>query len=53
MLNACGARSGTGGGAQEDANAFLCAPEMVAAALQYISQSGPLREQNMTIALTL
>jgi hypothetical protein len=33
MLNACGARSGAGGGAQEDAKAFLCALEMVAAAL--------------------
>jgi hypothetical protein len=36
MLNACGARSGAGGGAQENAKAFLCALEMVAAALQYI-----------------
>jgi hypothetical protein len=45
MLNACGARSGAGGGAQEDARAFLCALEMVAAALQYISRSGPLRER--------
>jgi hypothetical protein len=53
MLNACGARSGAGGGAQEDAKAFLCALEMVAAALQYISRSGPLRERNMTIGLTL
>jgi hypothetical protein len=53
MLNACGARSGAGGGAQEDAKAFLCALEMVAAALQYISQSGPLRERHMTIGLTL
>jgi hypothetical protein len=39
--------------AQADAKAFLCALEMVAAALQYISQSGPLRERNMTIALEL
>jgi hypothetical protein len=53
MLIACGARSGAGGGAQEDAKAFLCALEMVASALQYISQSGLLRERNMTIALTL
>jgi hypothetical protein len=53
MLNACGARSGAGGGAQEDAKAFLCALEMAAAALQYISRSGPLRERNMTIGLTL
>jgi hypothetical protein len=45
--------SGAGGGAQEDAKAFLCALEMVAAALQYISRSGPLRERNMTIGLTL
>jgi hypothetical protein len=51
MLNACGARSGAGGGAQEDAKAFLCALEMVAAALQYISRSGPLGERNMTIGL--
>jgi hypothetical protein len=53
MLNACGARCGAGGGAQEDAKAILCVLEMVAAALQYISQSGSLREQNMTIALKL
>jgi hypothetical protein len=52
-LNACGARSGAGGGAQEDAKAFLCALEMVAAALKYISQSGSLRERNMTSGLTL
>jgi hypothetical protein len=32
------------GGAQEHAKAFLCAL-MVAAAFNYISQSGPLREQ--------
>jgi hypothetical protein len=44
MLSACGARSGAGGGAQEDAKVFLCALEMVAADLQYISRSGPLRE---------
>jgi hypothetical protein len=38
MLNACGARSGAGGGAQEDAKPFLGALEMVSAALQSISQ---------------
>jgi hypothetical protein len=53
MLNACGARSGAGGGAQEDAKAFLCVLEMVATALQYISRSGPLRERKMNIGLTL
>jgi hypothetical protein len=53
MLNAGGARSCAGGGAQEDAKAFLCALKMVAAALQYISQSGPLRERNMTNAIKI
>jgi hypothetical protein len=38
---------------QEVAKAFLCALEMVAAALQYISRSEPLREGNMTVGLTL
>jgi hypothetical protein len=41
MLNACGATSGAGEGEKEDAKAFLCALEMVAAALQYIIQGGP------------
>jgi hypothetical protein len=53
MLNVCGARSGAFRGAQEDAKAFMCAVEMVGAALRYTSQSGPLREQKITLALTL